>query len=113
MGVFCQLWNIRDKINEVDDFIAPDRQATIVRPIRSLIFRKLGNPLRLGSKKLRVAAINASSSSPTEASSNFSKWLMQRYGTGIGSYAVAARDSASRLGSDEVDISGLQMVINC
>jgi hypothetical protein len=27
--------------------------------------------------------------------------------------AVAARDSASRLGGDEVDISGLQMQINC
>jgi hypothetical protein len=27
--------------------------------------------------------------------------------------AVAARDSVSRLGSDEVDISGLQMEINC
>jgi predicted RNase H-like nuclease len=29
MGVSCQLWNIRDKIREVDDFITPDRQATI------------------------------------------------------------------------------------
>jgi hypothetical protein len=27
--------------------------------------------------------------------------------------AVAARDSASRLGGDEVDIGGLQMQINC
>jgi hypothetical protein len=27
--------------------------------------------------------------------------------------AVAARDSASRLGGDEVDIDGLQMEINC
>jgi hypothetical protein len=27
--------------------------------------------------------------------------------------AVAARDSTSRLGGDEVEISGLQMEINC
>jgi hypothetical protein len=27
--------------------------------------------------------------------------------------AVAARDSASRFGGDEVDINGLQMQINC
>jgi hypothetical protein len=27
--------------------------------------------------------------------------------------AVVARDSASRVGGDEVDISGLQMQINC
>jgi len=45
----------------------------------------------------------------------------QRFGTGIGrddligacACAVAARDSTSRLGGDEVDICGLQMQINC
>ena len=49
-----------------------------------------------------------------------SKWLTQRYGTGIGrddlidacACAVAARDSNARLGGDEVDISGLRMEIN-
>ena len=50
-----------------------------------------------------------------------SNGLTQRHGTGIGrddlidacACAVAARDSASRLGDDEVDIDGLQMQINC
>ena len=51
MGVSCQLWNIRDKIREVDDFITPDRQAIIGEAHPELIFRKLGHPLRLGGKK--------------------------------------------------------------
>jgi len=46
--------------------------------------------------------------------------LTQRYRTGIGrddlidacACAVAARDSTSRLGGDEVDIRGLRMEIN-
>jgi len=49
-----------------------------------------------------------------------SKWLTRYYGTGIGSYdlidacacAIAARDSTSRLGGDEVDCRGLRMEIN-
>ena len=49
-----------------------------------------------------------------------SAWLTQRHGTGIGrddlidacACAVAARDSTSRLGGDEVDIRGLRMEIN-
>ena len=49
-----------------------------------------------------------------------SRWLVQRYGTGIGrddlidacACAVAARDSKARLGGDEVDARGLRMEIN-
>jgi hypothetical protein len=49
-----------------------------------------------------------------------SRWLTQRCGTGIGrddpigacACAVAARDSTSRLGGDEVDIRGLRIEIN-
>ena len=49
-----------------------------------------------------------------------SKWLAQRYGTGIGrddlidacACAVAARDSNARFGGDEVDPRGLRMEIN-
>ena len=49
-----------------------------------------------------------------------SKWLTQRYGTGVGrddlidacACVIAARDSRSRLGGDEVDVRGLRMEIN-
>lgn len=51
MGVSCQLWNIRDKIREVDDLMTPERQATIGEAHPELIFQKLAGPLRLEGKK--------------------------------------------------------------
>jgi predicted RNase H-like nuclease len=120
MGVSCQLWNIRDKIKEVDDFITPDRQATIGEAHPELIFRNLGDPLRLQGK---ISALGRDQRIKLLADRGFvklSKWLTLRYGTGIGrddlidacACAVAARDSTSRLGGDEVDIRGLRMEIN-
>src|SRR5260370_38560320 len=47
MGVSCQLWNIRDKIREVDDFITPHRHVSIGEAHPELIFRWLAHPLPL------------------------------------------------------------------
>jgi predicted RNase H-like nuclease len=51
MGISCQLWNIRDKIKEVDDFITPHLQATVGEAHPELIFFRLNNHLRLEPKK--------------------------------------------------------------
>jgi predicted RNase H-like nuclease len=120
MGVSCQLWNIRDKIKEVDDFITPDRQATIGEAHPELIFRNLGDPLRLQGKKSALGRDQRIKLLADRGFVKLSKWLTLRYGTGIGrddlidacACAVAARDSTSRLGGDEVDIRGLRMEIN-
>jgi predicted RNase H-like nuclease len=120
MGVSCQLWNIRDKIREVDDFITPDRQATIGEAHPELIFRKLNNEVRLEPKKSARGRNQRIELLAEQGFVKISKWLAQRYGTGIGrddlidacACAVAARDSTSRLGGDEVDIRGLRMEIN-
>ena len=120
MGVSCQLWNIRDKIKEVDDFITPDRQATIGEAHPELIFRKLGHPLRLEGKKSPRGRDQRIKLLADRGFVRLSTWLTQRHGTGIGrddlidacACAVAARDSTSRLGGDEVDIRGLRMEIN-
>ncbi|SHJ38233.1 Predicted nuclease (RNAse H fold) [Bradyrhizobium lablabi] len=120
MGVSCQLWNIRDKIKEVDDFITPDRQATICEAHPELIFRKLGNQLRLHGKKLERGRDQRIKLLADQGFVRLSKWLAQRYGTGIGrddlidacACAVAARDSTARLGGAEVDPRGLRMEIN-
>ncbi len=119
MGVSCQLWNIRDKIKEVDDFITPDRQATIGEAHPELIFRKLGHSLRLEGKKSRGRDQRIKLLAD-QGFVKISKWLAQRHGTGIGrddlidacACAVAARDSNARLGGDEVDSRGLRMEIN-
>jgi predicted RNase H-like nuclease len=120
MGVSCQLWNIRDKIREVDDFITPDRQASIGEAHPELIFRKLGHPLRLEGKKSPRGRDQRIKLLADRGFVRLSKWLTQRHGTGIGrddlidacACAVAARDSTSRLGGDEVDVRGLRMEIN-
>ncbi len=120
MGVSCQLWNIRDRIKEVDDFITPDRQATIGEAHPELIFQKLGNQFRLDGKKSAPGRDQRIGLLADRGFVKLSKWLTQRYGTGIGrddlidacACAVAARDSNARLGGDEVDSRGLRMEIN-
>ena len=120
MGVSCQLWSIRDKIKEVDDFITPDHQATIGETHPELIFQRLGNPMRLKGKKSAVGRDQRIKLLADRGFVKLSKWLTQRHGTGIGrddlidacACAVAARDSNARLGGDEVDIRGLRMEIN-
>jgi predicted RNase H-like nuclease len=120
MGVSCQLWNITDKIREVDDFITPDRQATICEAHPELIFRKLGNRLRLQGKKTELGRDQRIKLLADQGFVKLSSWLAQRYGTGIGrddlidacACAVAARDSNACLGGDEVDSRGLRMEIN-
>jgi predicted RNase H-like nuclease len=121
MGISCQLWSIKDKIKEVDDFITPDRQATVGETHPELIFRKLGNQLRLQGKKSELGRNQRIKLLADRGFVKLSKWLTQRYGTGIGrddlidacACAVAARDSNARLGGDEVDDRGLRMEINC
>lgn len=120
MGVSCQLWNISDKIKEVDDFITPDRQATIGETHPELVFRRLGNHLRLSRKKSEVGRNQRIKLLADQGFVKLSKWLTHRYRTGIGrddlidacACAVAARDSNSRFGGDEIDQRGLRMEIN-
>jgi predicted RNase H-like nuclease len=120
MGVSCQLWNIRDKIREVDDFITPDRQVSIGEAHPELIFRRLADPLPLQGKKSEPGRGQRIKLLAEQGFRELSKWLTQRYGTGIAcddlidacACAVAARDSHARLGGDEVDVRGLRMEIN-
>jgi predicted RNase H-like nuclease len=120
MGISCQLWNIRDKIREVDDFITPDRQKRIGEAHPELIFRKLGDQLRIEAKKSVAGRDQRIKLLAGRGLVEISKWLTQRYGTGIGrddlidacACAIAARDSNACLGGDEVDSRGLRMEIN-
>jgi predicted RNase H-like nuclease len=120
MGISCQLWNIRDKLREVDDFITPDRQAVIGEAHPEVIFWKLSHQLRLQGKKSAPGRDQRINLLVERGFVKLSRWLVQRHGTGIGrddlidacACAVAARDSDARLGGDEVDLRGLRMEIN-
>ena len=120
MGVSCQLWNIRAKIKEVDDFITPERQKTIGEAHPELIFQRLAGPQSLQGKRLASGRDQRIALLAGQGFVKLSKWLTQRWGTGIGrddlidacACAVAARDSKTCLGGDEDDPRGLRMEIN-
>ena len=119
-GISCQLWNIRDKIREVDDFITPERQATIGEAHPELIFFRINNHVRLQPKTSETGRNQRIRILVDRGFGRISKWLTQRHGTGIGrddlidacACAVAARDSIARFGGDEIDSRGLRMEIN-
>lgn len=119
-GVSAQLWNIRDKIREVDQIMTPARQATTGEAHPELVFWNLAGRVRLAKKasalgrKQRVALL------AQRGFTRLPKWLTQRHGTGIGrddlidacACAIAARDSTQRVGGEETDPRGLRMEIN-
>ena len=85
-----------------------------------LIFQKLGNQCRWDGKKSAPGRDQRIGLLADRGFVKLSKWLTQRYGTGIGrddlidacACAVAARDSNACLGGNEVDSRGLRMEIN-
>ncbi|RXH35792.1 hypothetical protein XH99_08745 [Bradyrhizobium nanningense] len=119
-GVSAQLWNIRDKLKEVDDVMTPSLQASIGEAHPELVFWNLAERVRLDPKassrgrEQRVALLRDRGFTKVE------RWLALRHGTGIGrddlidacTCAVAARDSTRRVGGDELDPRGLRMEIN-
>ena len=83
MGISRQLWNIGDKIKEVDDFMTPERQATIKEAHPELIFLRLNENIHLEGRSRRSAAISASSCWLTEASSKFPNGSLNVTGQGL------------------------------
>lgn len=120
MGISRQLWNIRDKIREVDDFITPGRQQTICETHPELIFFRLNGEIPLESKKSAAGRERRVGILRKHGFGEISYWLTQRHGTGIGSddlldacaCAIAARDAKAALGDGERDERGLRMEIN-
>jgi predicted RNase H-like nuclease len=119
-GVSAQLWNIRDKIRDVDEIMTPVRQATIGEAHPELIFWNLAGRVLLPKKTSARGREHRISLLAQRGFTRLETWLTQRHGTGIGrddlidacACAVAARDSTQRVGGEEVDPRGLRMEIN-
>jgi predicted RNase H-like nuclease len=115
-----QLWNIRDKLREVDDAMTPTRQATIGEAHPELIFWNLAGQVRLAKKTSAQGLEQRISLLEQRGFTRLPKWLKLRHGTGIArddlidacACAVAARDSRQRVGGKEFDPRGLRMEIN-
>lgn len=119
-GVSCQLWNIREKMKEVDDFMDPEQQKTIREAHPELIFWNLAGQIRLEPKTSPRGREQRLVLLKDRGFTRIERWLTQRHGTGIGrddlidacACAVAARDSTQRVGGKEIDPRGLRMEIN-
>ncbi|WGD49065.1 DUF429 domain-containing protein [Bradyrhizobium sp. CB1650] len=119
-GVSAQLWNIRDKIREIDDIMTPARQATVGEAHPELIFWNLAGRIRLDRKTSARGREQRLALLERRGFTKLSKWLTLRHGTGIGcddlmdacACAVAARDSTERVDGGEIDPRGLRMEIN-
>lgn len=119
-GVSNQLWNIREKIKEVDDVMTPKRQKTIGEAHPELIFWNLAGERKLEPKTSTAGREQRLNLLETRGFTKVRKWLTLRHGTGIGrddlidacACAVAARDSTKRVGGEERDPRGLRMEIN-
>lgn len=119
-GVSAQLWNLRDKIREVDEIMTPTRQATFGEAHPELIFWNLAGQVRLAKKTSAEGREQRIALLEQRGFARLPKWLIQRHGTGIGrddlidacACAVAARDSTQCVGGEEADPRGLRMEIN-
>lgn len=119
-GVSCQLWGIRCKIKQVDDFITPKLQEMLLETHPELIFSKLIGREKLESKKSDVGRGQRIKVLINSGFCRIEQWLSWRQNTGVGrddlidacACAIAARDATSFLGSDERDARGLRMQIN-
>ncbi|RXG92818.1 DUF429 domain-containing protein [Bradyrhizobium zhanjiangense] len=119
-GISAQLWNIRDKLKEVDDAMTQARQASIGEAHPELIFWNLAGQVHLAKKTSAQGREQRIALLERRGFTRLPKWLALRYRTGIGrddlidacACAVAARDSTQRVGDDEIDTRGLRMEIN-
>lgn len=119
-GVSAQLWNIREKIREADDFVTPQLQEKICETHPELIFWRLNNEVRLEPKKSAAGVEQRLRILVQQGFGKIALWLTQRHGTGIGrddlidacACAIAARDANAALGQGELDERGLRMEIN-
>ncbi|MFT4117255.1 DUF429 domain-containing protein [Bradyrhizobium sp.] len=119
-GVSAQLWNIRDKIRDVDAIMTPARQAIVGEAHPELIFWNLSGQARLARKTSAEGREQRIALLQQRGFARLTTWLTLRHGTGIGrddlidacACAVAARDSSRRVGGDEIDPRGLRMEIN-
>ncbi len=117
MGISCQLWSIRDKIKEVDEFMTPERQEVLCETHPELVFWMLNGRKALESKKSIGGREQRIDMLVQSGFSDIRRWTEWRYGTGIGcddlidacACALAARDAKSVIDEPKTDSRGLRM----
>jgi predicted RNase H-like nuclease len=119
-GISQQLWNIRDKIKEVDDFVTPASQSIFSESHPEAVFHRLNGKKSLAPKHSEGGRQQRLKILETAGFTKVASWLGLRFGTKIGrddlidacACAVAARDSHSAFGGIDCDARCLRMKIN-
>jgi len=120
MGVSAQLWNIREKIKEVDGIVTPDRQMRLCETHPELIFQTRNRNELLNGKKTEAGRQQRLAILRRLGFTQIDHWLELRFRTGIGRddlidacvCAIAARDATSKIGGANLDSRGLRMEIH-
>jgi predicted RNase H-like nuclease len=81
-GISKQIWNIRPKIKEIDDAIAPSDQARIVEAHPELAFARLNGGRPLDSKHTREGLSTRQAILRTAGFTNLDGWLQELRGKG-------------------------------
>ena len=116
-GISRQLWGLRHKLLEIDEFMTPRRQETVQETHPELVCLRLSGR-QLDSKKTAVGRNQRVTLLKKHGLMKIERWLGLRERTGIGRddlidaclCAIAARDSTVRLPSQPpTDDRGLRM----
>ncbi len=115
-GISRQLWAIRTKVKEMDEFISPLVQDKVMETHPELVFWKLAGERPLPKKKSAIGREQRIEILKVHGFTNIVEFLGRRRGTGIGRddlidacvCAIAARDAEHVLGGD-TDSRGLRM----
>lgn len=103
-GISQQLWCIRDKLKEVNEWMTPDRQIKLLETHPELVFKRLAGG-DLDNKKSETGRQQRLKILLAHGVKEIEHWLEVRQGTGIARddmidacvCALAARDSKNRL----------------
>ncbi|MGB8895824.1 MAG: DUF429 domain-containing protein [Pseudolabrys sp.] len=107
--ISLQLWCIRDKLQEVNETMTPERQMRLLETHPELVFWRLNGRVRLKNKKTESGRKQRITLLGQHGFGRIETWLDQRRGTGIGrddlidacACALAARESIQRIPNGE------------
>jgi predicted RNase H-like nuclease len=117
--ISLQLWCIRNKLQEVNETMSPDRQMHLMETHPELVFWRLNGQVRLKNKKTQAGRNHRITLLRRHGFDRIETWLDKRRGTGIArddlidacACALAARESIQRVGTDPPTEQGIRMEI--
>jgi predicted RNase H-like nuclease len=115
-GISRQLWGIRGKVQEIDEFISPQLQGKVMETHPEVVFWKLAGEKAFAKKKSAEGRAERIRILKENGFTQIDSLMVQRKGSGIGRddlidacvCAIAARDAKHILGGD-LDSRGLRM----